>query len=113
MPLDEAWSRLQQALSPNPHNPATERLATENALGRVLAQDVVSSVAVPPHDNSAMDGYAIRVADLTTDATGRAAPGTSLPVAQRIAAGQTGAALQAGSCARIFTGAPVPPGADA
>ena len=106
IPLDEAWSRLQQALTRHPHAPATEPLATEDALGRVLAQDVVSGVAVPPHDNSAMDGYALRVADL-------AEPGRSLPVSQRIAAGQTGATLQPGSCARIFTGAPVPAGADA
>lgn len=112
IPLDEAWSRLQQALAQHPHAPATEQLTTEDALGRVLAQDIVSSVAVPPHDNSAMDGYAVRVADLV-DRANPAEPGPSLPVSQRIAAGQTGAALQPGSCARIFTGAPVPAGADA
>ncbi len=112
IPLDEAWSRLQQALAQHPHASATELLATEDALGRVLAQDIVSAVAVPPHDNSAMDGYAVRLADLV-DLANPAEPGPSLPVSQRIAAGQTGAALQPGSCARIFTGAPVPAGADA
>ncbi|MBT9608494.1 MAG: molybdopterin molybdotransferase MoeA [Aquabacterium sp.] len=112
IPLDEAWSRLRQALTEHPHAPATEQRATEDALGRVLAQDVVSTVAVPPHDNSAMDGYALRVADLA-DLASAAEPGPSLPVSQRIAAGQTGAILQPGSCARIFTGAPVPAGADA
>ena len=112
IPLDEAWSRLRQALTEHPHAPATEQRATEDTLGRVLAQDVVSTVAVPPHDNSAMDGYALRVADLA-DLASAAEPGPSLPVSQRIAAGQTGAILQPGSCARIFTGAPVPAGADA
>lgn len=112
IPLDEAWSRLHQALSEHPHAAATEQLATEDALGRVLAQDVVSGVAVPPHDNSAMDGYAVRVADLA-ELANPTEPGPSLPVSQRIAAGQTGATLQPGSCARIFTGAPVPAGADA
>lgn len=109
IPLDEAWSRLRQALAQHTGQRPTEQWPTESALGRVLAQDVVSGVAVPPHDNSAMDGYAVRVADLAalTEA------GLGLPVSQRIAAGQTGAPLQAGTCARIFTGAPVPPGADA
>src|SRR5690606_17659228 len=67
---------------------------------------VVSSLQVPPTDNSAMDGYAVRVADIR-------APGTVLPVSQRIPAGQAGEPLVPGSAARIFTGAPVPQGADA
>ena len=86
-----------------------QRVSTQAALGRVLAEDVVSEVDVPPHDNSAMDGYALAVADLQA-AGGR---GASLPQGQRIAAGQVGAALAAGTCARIFTGAPIPAGADA
>ena len=109
MPLDEAWSRLQQALAeslPAPAASQIETLPTEDALGRVLAESIDSSVNVPPADNSAMDGYAVRAADLLT-------PGASLPVAQRIAAGQVGATLQPGTCARIFTGAPIPAGADA
>lgn len=76
------------------------------ALGRVLAQAQQSTVAVPPLDNSAMDGYAVRAADIT-------APGTRLPVSQRIPAGTVGAPLQPGTAARIFTGAPIPAGADA
>jgi molybdopterin molybdotransferase len=84
----------------------TQRIDSVDALGRVLAADLVSTLDVPPHDNSSMDGYALRTADV-------AAPGTLLPVSQRIAAGQVGAVLEAGSAARIFTGAPVPAGADA
>lgn len=76
------------------------------ARGRVLAADQASTVNVPPWDNSAMDGYALRVADVP-------AAGTRLPVSQRIPAGSVGHALQAGTAARIFTGAPLPAGADA
>ena len=82
---------------------ATETVAVTEALGRVLAAPVTSSITVPPLDNSAMDGYAVRLADVP-------APGTRLPVAQRIQAGEVGAPLAAGTAARIFTGAPVPPG---
>ncbi len=82
-----------------------QQVSTFDADGRVLAQDLVSALQVPPHDNSAMDGYAVRVADL--------AAGKPLPVGQRIAAGAQGVALAPGTVARIFTGAPVPPGADA
>lgn len=102
--LDDAWLRLQQALAT--HGPiATDELPTEQALNRVLAADLLATVDVPPHDNSAMDGYALRLADVP-------APGARLPQTQRIAAGQLGATLQAGTCARIFTGAPIPAGAD-
>jgi molybdopterin molybdotransferase len=76
------------------------------AAGRVLAVAQQSTVAVPPLDNSAMDGYAVRSADVTT-------AGVCLPVSQRIPAGTVGVALQPGTAARIFTGAPVPAGADA
>lgn len=84
----------------------TETLATVQADGRVLAEDLVSALHVPPQDNSAMDGYAVRVADVPE-------AGVVLPISQRIAAGHAAVALQPGTCARIFTGAPVPPGADA
>ena len=103
MPLDEARQRLLaqvQAL------PGTEQVATFDADGRVLAQDLVSSLQVPAFDNSSMDGYAVRTADL-------ARPDAVLRVTQRIPAGHTGQPLQPGEVARIFTGAPVPPGADA
>ncbi len=76
------------------------------AAGRVLAVAQQSSVSVPPLDNSAMDGYAVRTADVT-------AAGVCLPVSQRIPAGTVGVTLQPGTAARIFTGAPIPEGADA
>jgi len=87
--------------------PDAEDVATFDADGRVLAQDLVSALDVPGHDNTSMDGYAVRVADL------KAAAGGALPVSQRIAAGHFGPELQPGTVARIFTGAPVPAGADA
>jgi molybdopterin molybdotransferase len=86
-----------------------ETVAARDALGRVLAEAVVSRRELPPSDNSAMDGYAVRVADCS----GADAP-VALSVAVEVAAG--GAAersLDAGEAARIFTGAPIPPGADA
>lgn len=114
MPLDEAWRRLEAALRQGegfgPRSDHIEHVPTARALERVLARDVVSAVDVPPHDNSAMDGYAVRVADLRLDAAGAT---VALVPSQRIAAGQVGEVLAAGSCARIFTGAPVPSGADA
>ncbi|MFD0666173.1 molybdopterin molybdotransferase MoeA [Ramlibacter sp. MAHUQ-53] len=102
-PLDEALAQLlEHARSLG----RTESVATFEADGRVLAQDLVSALQVPPQDNSSMDGYAVRSADC-------AQPGVVLPVSQRIPAGSFGAPLAAGSAARIFTGAPVPEGADA
>nr|WP_040050164.1 gephyrin-like molybdotransferase Glp [Caballeronia concitans] len=87
-----------------------ERIDTLDALGRVLAADVVSPLDVPPMHTSSMDGYAVRAADLAaaTDATP-----VALPVSQRVPAGHTAEPLAAGTAARIFTGATVPPGADA
>ena len=84
----------------------SETVPVANALGRVLAAPQTSAITVPPLDNSAMDGYAVRVADV-------AVAGVRLPVSQRILAGTVGEPLQPGTAARIFTGAPVPPGADA
>jgi molybdopterin molybdotransferase len=83
-----------------------EAVPALQACGRVLATGVVSSMHVPPMDNSQMDGYAVRSIDVP------AAP-TTLRVTQRIAAGHVGQPLEPGTAARIFTGAPVPPGADA
>jgi molybdopterin molybdotransferase len=85
---------------------ASETVAVSAALGRVLAAPQTSAITVPPADNSAMDGYAVRVADVS-------AAGVRLPVSQRILAGAVGETLAPGTAARIFTGAPVPPGADA
>ncbi|MDP2879149.1 MAG: molybdopterin molybdotransferase MoeA [Sulfuricella sp.] len=84
----------------------TEQIATADALGRVLAERLTSMVNVPPLDNSAMDGYAVRTADLINAST-------RLRVTQRIPAGTVGQPLEAGQAARIFTGAPVPAGCDA
>ncbi|MCG6897470.1 MAG: molybdopterin molybdotransferase MoeA [Thiocapsa sp.] len=83
----------------------TESLATADGLGRVLAEPLVSAIEVPAWDNSAMDGYAVRHADLSSR-------GGRLRVAQRIPAGATGSFLEPGTAARIFTGAPVPAGGD-
>ncbi|MEX3963760.1 gephyrin-like molybdotransferase Glp [Paraburkholderia sp. EG286B] len=83
-----------------------ETISTFDALNRVLAVDVVSPLDVPPMHTSAMDGYAVRVADLAQGSR-------RLPVSQRIPAGHAPQPLAAGTAARIFTGATVPPGADA
>ncbi|SAL33416.1 molybdenum cofactor synthesis domain-containing protein [Caballeronia sordidicola] len=86
-----------------------ETVDTANALGRVLAADVVSPLDVPPMRTSAMDGYAVQAADL---AQASDANGVTLPVSQRVPAGAAAEPLAAGTAARIFTGATVPPGAD-
>lgn len=81
---------------------SAEKLSLQNASGRVLADPVIATLDVPPFDNSAMDGYALRAVDA----------GKPLPILQRIAAGTPAAPLAEGSCARIFTGGEIPPGAD-
>ena len=101
--LDEALARLLAVVQPLG---AVETVSTFDALGRVLAADVASLLDVPPADNTSMDGYALRAADVP-------AAGTVLPVSQRIPAGVVGAPLAPGTAARIFTGAQVPAGADA
>jgi molybdopterin molybdotransferase len=102
--LDEAVERLRAAGSAN-RITQVDSVSTFDALGRVLAADVCSTLDVPPADNTSMDGYALRAADVP-------GAGTVLPLTQRIPAGVVGAALEPGSAARIFTGAQVPPGAD-
>lgn len=84
----------------------TESVSTFEADGRVLAEDLVSALQVPPQDNSSMDGYAVRRAEIADE-------GVPLPVSQRIPAGAAAQPLQPGTAARIFTGATVPAGADA
>jgi molybdopterin molybdotransferase len=86
--------------------PEVEEVPTLEATDRVLARAQVSTMDVPPLDNSAMDGYAVRTADVKV-------PDTRLRVAQRILAGAVGKPLEPGSAARIFTGAPIPEGSDA
>ena len=83
-----------------------EDMVTLYSAGKILAEDIVSEIKVPPLDNSQMDGYAVRCADF---AGGR----RNFPVSQRIFAGHVGTELEPGTVARIFTGAPIPPGADA
>ena len=102
--VDEALDHLLGAALPMQ---ATEEVLTLDALGRVLATSVISPMAVPPHDNSAMDGYAVRTAELHPLEV------TRLQVSQRIAAGSVGTPLAKQTVARIFTGAPIPEGADA
>lgn len=87
-----------------------ERVSALDALGRVLAEDVASGRTLPPADCSAMDGYAVRAEDL---AAASAAQPVTLPIVYEVAAGgRAPAELRAGEAARIFTGAPLPPGAD-
>ncbi len=102
-PLDVALAELLAFAAPLP---GVEAVSTFDADGRVLAHDLIASLNVPAHDNSGMDGYALRISDWQ-DAT------TEFAVNQRIPAGHSGTALAPLSAARIFTGAPVPPGADA
>jgi len=101
--VDEA---LQQLLAGARPVSETETVPALSATGRVLAVAQRSTMNVPPMDNSAMDGYAVRTADLH-------GPDTRLKVTQKIPAGSTGKPLAPGTAARIFTGAPIPAGADA
>jgi molybdopterin molybdotransferase len=103
LPVDQV---IEHLLSRAPAPPKVEFVALEVALGRVLAEEVLAPSDVPAWDNSAMDGYALCAADLPIE-------GGFLPLAGRIAAGDTGQIqLLAGHAVRIFTGAPLPPGAD-
>ncbi len=103
-PVDEAIDAL---LARVPAPPAVEEVELRDALGRVLAAPLDASFPVPAWDNSAMDGYALCAADLPAE-------GGALPLAGRIAAGDAAEQrLPAGHAVRIFTGAPLPPGADA
>lgn len=98
--IEEALAQVLASARPNSpvlHLPLLE------ALGCVLAENVVSPIAVPLNDNSAMDGYALRAHEAQQ----------TLPVSQRIPAGSVGTDLETGTAARIFTGAQIPPGADA
>lgn len=105
-PMLTAQQALDHLLShAKPVNEA-ETVVMQAALGRVLAQSVNSLVDVPPLDNTSMDGYAVRTADTQN-------LGSILKIAQRIPAGSMGTQLEPGTTARIFTGAPVPLGADA
>lgn len=102
MPVEVALAHLLE-MAESSKIPERVRLPLAQAEGRVLAEDLISTLDLPPWPNSAMDGYALRIADWT---------GEPLPVSQKIFAGQAPEPLKPGTCARIFTGAPVPAGAD-
>ena len=102
-PLDDALADLLAHAQPLADS---ETVSTFDADGRVLAQDCVSALQVPPQDNSSMDGYAVRSVEIADE-------GVLMPVSQRIPAGADPGPLAPGSAARIFTGAPIPAGADA
>jgi molybdopterin molybdotransferase len=97
--VDEALSQMLASAHPVRE---IEEVPTLEATNRVLARAQRSTMDVPPMDNSAMDGYAVRIAD-----------GLKLRIAQKIMAGSVGRPLEKGTAARIFTGAPIPQGADA
>ncbi|MDH1261575.1 gephyrin-like molybdotransferase Glp [Pseudomonas sp. GD03944] len=102
MPVETALERLM-ALADAAPIAGSESLPLSQADGRVLAEPLVATLDLPPWPNSAMDGYALCLADWT---------GEPLVVSQRIQAGNAPQPLQPGTCARIFTGAPLPDGAD-
>lgn len=102
IPVEVAMARLMEMAEATPIV-ERERVTLGAAEGRVLADALISTLDLPPWPNSAMDGYALRVEDWT---------GEPLRVSQRILAGQAPGPLEPGTCARIFTGAPMPAGAD-
>jgi molybdopterin molybdotransferase len=119
MLFEDALAQLLQAASVA-QKPDVESCETMLSCGRILAQAVRSPLNVPPHHNSAMDGYAVRLVDLkpvsaSTDlSTDRSTDlSVGLPISQRIPAGASPHALALGTCARIFTGGVIPEGADA
>ncbi|NVJ56926.1 MAG: molybdopterin molybdotransferase MoeA [Vibrionaceae bacterium] len=103
MPLEDAMENMLSRIKPIQ---TTLQLPLAEAIGYVLAEDILSPIFVPPFDNSAMDGYAIRIADLNNNAT--------MPVAGKSFAGQPfEGEWPQGSCVRIMTGAKIPDGCDA
>ena len=105
-PMKTAAEALEHLLAQAKPKAEIEVVSTQDALGRILASDILSQVDVPPMNNTQMDGYAVRVADVQ-------ATGQSFVVSQRIPAGHVGTELTTGTIARIFTGATIPLGADA
>ena len=103
MGVDEAEALLTSRIPPLA---GEERTPLGAALGRILARDLIAPLPLPPFHNSAVDGYAFRHADLTPGSA------TTLALAGRIAAGGSGAPLPSSAAMRIFTGAPMPAGAD-
>lgn len=103
MTVAEAIDLIRQRVQPVS---GTETISIPEAMGRILAEACVAAVDVPYADNSAVDGYSVRFADLAT------AGETILPVTQRVQAGAAAQPIEPGTAARIFTGAPMPQGAD-
>src|SRR5256886_11798262 len=104
LPVDEVERIIRERVTPVAE---VEAVPLKAAHGRVIARDVVAPIDLPPFDNSAVDGYAVRHADLNGKAE------TRLPVVERVTAGRAAALpLAAGGAIRIFTGAPMPAGAD-
>ena len=104
MPVERARALIRTFLEPVT---ATERVHVRQSLGRVLAVDIVSPFPVPGDDNSAMDGYAVRFADLSPDRET-----TLVRVGESFAGKPSGATIDPGECVRIFTGGVMPDGAD-
>lgn len=102
LPMEAALERLLALADAAPIE-QIEQVVLAEADGRVLAEPLIAALDLPPWANSAMDGYALRLADCN---------GQALPVSQRIQAGTAPTPLEPGTCARIFTGAPLPEGAD-
>ncbi|AQZ34204.1 molybdopterin molybdenumtransferase MoeA [Pseudomonas sp. LPH1] len=102
LPMEAALERLLALADAAPIE-QVEQVALAEADGRVLAEPLIAALDLPPWANSAMDGYALRLADSN---------GQALPISQRIQAGTAPTPLEPGTCARIFTGAPLPEGAD-
>lgn len=107
IPVDQALETICQSAKAITD---VETVSLDESLGRVLSVDLSSPIAVPPYDNSAMDGYAFRKDDLHDP---QPVPSQHLPISQRIMAGQAPKPLKPGTVARIFTGAVIPEGADA
>ena len=103
MPIEEAERLIAERVAPLAE---TVRVRLADAVGRVLAQDLVAPLDLPPFSNSAVDGYAVRFADLREGAA------TTLRVTDRVTAGRAAQTIAGGEAVRIFTGAPMPVGAD-
>src|SRR2546421_8344169 len=104
LPVAEAERLIHERVAPVPE---LDTVPLAAARGRIIARDIVAPIDLPPFDNSAVDGYAVRNADLAREGE------TRLAIVERITAGRAAArAVAAGEAVRIFTGAPMPAGAD-
>src|SRR3989338_2286534 len=105
--VDDAWDRIRSAAQPL----SSERRSLADAVGSVLAEDVIAPVDLPPFDNSAMDGYALRAPDTQV---ARAEEPVKLTITGEVAAGGwQETPVTPGTAVKMMTGAALPPGADA